>query len=134
MATAPPTPERIASVPVFFEGSYRGASPVTQRNGAQAVAKDGQPLVAVRLLMGNDEHESLQQITLRRADIPENIPLGEYVRIPGSVSVTKRGERVYVSRWGNAVLWASADELAPAPEPINVGAELLKRNGASQAP
>jgi hypothetical protein len=90
------------SVNCVFEGAYLGTTPVTRFDtGAQVLARDGSPLMQVLIRTGEGVREQVERITMREEDIPADLPVETPVRVHGSVSVTHKNERVYVSPWGN---------------------------------
>lgn len=115
MATAPPK-QRIGSYPVEFVGAWYGARPVTRRDNSVATTRTGIPLVSVRLVSTGSERADAFSVTMQETSVPKELADGAQVRIPGSVSVTKDGDRVYVNAWGFSVeLVGLPAELAEVP-------------------
>lgn len=103
MAQVPEASTRIASYPVVFEGAWYGDKPITRRDNSLATSRSGEVLHSVRLVATSGDHTDAFSVTVQGNDIPDGLVNGVMVRIPGSVSVTKRGERTYVNAWGSSV-------------------------------
>lgn len=104
-----------------FEGVYLGAEPV-MRDGVQVATRDkGEGLNRLSLRTGEASREKVLSITVTDTTLDQAIEAeprlnpGEYVRIPGSLSVEQRGEKVFVSQWGNYIYTAHAAPAAATP-------------------
>lgn len=94
--------EPIGRVPAFFEGVYQGSTQLKRRDGSLLTDRDGAPLLAVRLLMGEGQYQQVYQVTCPERIIPGDLPTGTMLRVRGSASANKRGDRSYFSVWGDA--------------------------------
>jgi len=103
MAQVPEESQRIASYPVVFEGSWYGSKPITRRDNSPATTKAGEPLHACRLVSSSGEFTDAFSVTVVGKNVPPMLAQGATVRVPGTISVTRKGERVYVNAWGNYV-------------------------------